>query len=77
MGLRVNEETTMQVVLRGGIVVGAQSFTTGFVSLRYGKKRMTEEDLLAHGQWLENHGRADEIDDLLEQWCAGVVLYCR
>lgn len=65
----------MQIVISNGLVVGAVSFTTGFVPLKRTLRKMSECDVLAMAMWLENHGRQDEGLTLIDRWCAGFVLY--
>lgn len=65
----------MQIIISNGSVVGAASFTTGFVPHKRTPRKMSEDDVLAMAMWLTNHSRPDEGEILIEQWCAGFVLY--
>jgi hypothetical protein len=65
----------MQIIIQNGVVVGAVSFTTGFVARKTTLRKMSEDDILAMAMWLANHGRSDEGEQLIDQWCAGFVFY--
>lgn len=67
----------MQIITSSttGAVLGVSSWTTGFVPHKRTTRKMSERDVLSMALWLENHGRRDEADDLIEQYCAGFVLY--
>lgn len=52
--------------VHGRLVIA--SWTEGFKRCPIPKLR-TEEDLIRHLLYLENHGRADEADLLLQRYC--------
>lgn len=60
----------MYGIIRNGVVVGTYSFTTGFCPRQRAVRKLTcEGDVLAACLWLENHGKADEAEMLLQSWC--------
>ena len=61
---------TMDIIISSGVVVGAFSFTTGFVSRKDTTRRMSEKDVLARALWLNSHGQCDEAEELIDRWCA-------
>ena len=60
----------MDIIVQCGVVVGAFSFTTGFVPRKCTTLRTSENDVLARALWLERHGRQDEADTLISRWSA-------
>ena len=58
----------MDIIISSGVVVGAFSFTTGFVPRKCTTSRMSENDVLARALWLERHGRHDEAEMLISRW---------
>jgi hypothetical protein len=61
----------MQIIIKAGVVMGAASFTTGFISTPrkwVGLGSVSETDILAECLWLERHGCQEEADTLLERW---------
>jgi hypothetical protein len=67
----------MEIIFSYGAVVGAFSFTTGFVSHTFTTRPMKEDDVMATALWLEKHGHRDEGELLLDRWCAGFTCYFR
>ena len=63
----------MDIIISSGVVVGAFSFTTGFVPRKCTTLRTSENDVLARALWLERHSRQDEADKLIDRWSAGYV----
>lgn len=59
----------MQIVIVHGQVMGVVSFTTGFVPRKKSVNKLSEVDVLSRALWLEKHGKAEEADALLDQWC--------
>ncbi len=63
----------MDIIITSGVVVGAFSFTTGFVPRKCTTSRMSEKDVLARALWLERHGRQDEAENLIDRWSASMT----
>jgi len=59
------------VVTRDGHVVGVQSWTEGFKTLKCPRKALTEERVLAMALWLEKRGCGEAAEELLDRFCAG------
>jgi len=65
----------MDIVLRGGAVVGVYSFTTGLVHRKFTPRPASENEVQCAALWLENHDRADDAEMLIDWWCKGKTLY--
>lgn len=60
----------MDIIITSGVVIGAFSFTTGFVSRKDTTRPTSEKDVWAQALWLNRHGQCDEAEELIDRWCA-------